>query len=254
MVIDRLRLDEKVALVVGGGRGLGKGMAEALAQAGADVAIAARTWDQLESTAEELEKFGIRALPVTVEMQSLRTIQEMVDKVVNHYGQLDILVNASGMNIRKPVTEVNESDWEQLMAVNLKGPFFCCQAAAKVMIEQGKGKIINTASLTSELGFPNMSMYGISKGGISQMTKAMAVEWAPFKINVNAVGPGYYRTQMTAPLFNNPDKLQGLLDRIPQNRTGLPQDLAGAVILLASQAGDYITGQTIYVDGGWLAG
>jgi len=252
-MLDKFSLKGKIALVTGGGRGLGKGMALALAGAGADVAVAARTEEELAQTVKEIQAMGRRAVGFKLDVTRVPDIQDTVARVASEIGGLDILVNGAGMNIRKPVLEATEADWDFLMAVNLKGAFFTAQAAARIMLPRGKGKIINIASLTSEIGLPNICMYGVSKGGISQMTKGMAVEWARYNINVNAIGPGYFKTAMTTPLFENKESVAGLEKRIPFGRTGLPEDLAGAVVFLASEASDYITGQTIYVDGGWLA-
>lgn len=252
-MLDKFSLKGKIALVTGGGRGLGKGMALALAGAGADVALAARTEEELVQAVKEIQAMGRRAVGFKLDVTRVPDIQDTVARVASEIGGLDILVNGAGMNIRKPVLEATEADWDFLMAVNLKGAFFTAQAAARVMLPRGKGKIINIASLTSEIGLPNICMYGVSKGGISQMTKGMAVEWACYNINVNAIGPGYFKTAMTTPLFENQESVAGLEKRIPFGRTGLPEDLAGAVVFLASESSDYITGQTIYVDGGWLA-
>lgn len=253
-MLDRFSLQGRVALVTGGGRGLGKAMALALAGAGADIAVAARTESELMQTVKEIREIGRRAEGFRVDVSNVGDVREMVEKVAQTFGGLDILVNAAGMNIRKPVLEFTEEDWDRLMNVNLKGAFFVAQAAAKKMIERGKGKIINVASLTSMIGIANICIYGASKGGVASMTKAMAVELAPFGINVNAIGPGYFRTAMTAPAFENKELLSWMKSRIPIGRTGVPEDLAGATVFLASDASDYVTGQIIFVDGGWLAG
>lgn len=252
-MLDKFSLEGKVALVIGGGRGLGKGIAIAVAGAGADVAVAARTEAEIEQTVREILPLGRRAAPFRVDVASVSEVRAMVEKVASEFGRIDILVNGAGMNIRKPALKVSEADWELLMGVNLKGAFFAAQAVANVMIPQGKGKIINIASLTSEIGIPNICVYGASKGGIAQMTRCMAVEWAHYNINVNAIGPGYFRTAMTAPLFTNEEWLVQAKKRIPLGRMGIPEDLAGTAVFLASEASDYITGQIIYVDGGWLA-
>jgi 2-deoxy-D-gluconate 3-dehydrogenase len=246
-------LENRIALVTGGGRGLGKGIALALAEAGADLALVARTKTELDHTVNEILSIGRRAIPFITDIGSVPDIKKMVENVVSKYGQIDILVNAAGMNIGKPVLKVTETDWDAIISVNLKGAFFTAQSVAEVMIPRKKGKIINIASLTSEIGVPYLCVYGASKGGITQMTKGMAVEWARFNINVNAIGPGFFQTALTAPLFENETALTQLKKRIPFGRTGIPGDLAGAVVFLAADASDYVTGQTIYVDGGWLA-
>lgn len=246
-------LKGKTALITGGGRGLGKSMAIALAAAGADVAVASRTGQQLKDTVEELKNYGVRATNYAVDVTKLADIDKLVTDFVNEFGKIDILVNGAGMNIRKPVIDVTEEDWDYLMAVNLKSAFFVSQAVAKAMIPKKSGKIINLASLTSVIGLPNICMYGASKGGISQLTKGMAVEWAQYNIQVNAIGPGYFKTAMTAALFEKQESVKALINRIPIGRIGVGEDLFGATVFLASDASNYITGQTIYVDGGWLA-
>jgi len=247
-------LTGKVALVTGGGRGLGRGIAFALAQAGADVAVTSRTKSQLEETAKAIEALGRRAFAVTCDVTQPESIEKTVEAVLDRFGRLDILVNAAGVNERMPSLEVTPELWDLIVDTNLKGTFFCCQAAAKVMKEQGGGKIINIGSLASEIGLPRRVPYTAAKSGVLGLTKALAVEWASYNICVNAIGPGYYRTEMTEPLFADKEWTKKLLARIPMKRAGLPEDLAGAVIFLASKASDYITGQIIYVDGGFLAG
>lgn len=248
-------LKGKVALVSGASRGLGKGMAAALAKAGADVIISSRSQEALEVTAREIkEATSSKVYPVSCDIRDMHSIDNLIKKSVMKFGKIDILVNGAGMNIRKPIIEVTESDWDTLMGVNLKGGFFLCKAAAEVMIKQGNGKIINIASTASTVGFNNICMYCASKGAVLQMTKAMALEWAKYNINVNAIGPGSYKTEMTKVLYEDEEKHKGLLSRIPMGRTGVPEDLAGAVVFLGSEASNYITGQIIYVDGGWTAG
>ena len=247
-------LEGKVALVTGGGRGLGRGMALALAAAGADVAVAARTREQLEATAAEIERLGRRALYVVADVRDPGSVSAMVRAVVAELGGLDVLVNAAGVNRRIPSLEVTPEAWDEIVDTNLKGIFFASQAAARAMRERGGGKIINIASLASEIGLPRRAPYTAAKAGVLGLTRALAVEWAPYNIQVNAIGPGYFRTEMTEPLFQDREWLKGLLARIPSGRAGVPQDLAGAVVFLASRASDYITGQIVYVDGGFLAG
>jgi len=251
-VLEKFSLKGKVALVTGGGRGLGKGIALGLAGAGADVVVAARSADELAETAKELKDLGTDSASYQLDMLNVTEIRNMVDWVAEKYGTLDILVNGAGINVRKPTVEMTEADWDRVLGVNLKGVFFASQAAAKVMLQKGKGRIINVASLSAIMGIPTIVPYCSSKGGLVQMTKGMAVEWAP-KINVNAIGPGYFRTAMTEELFQREGWEQNALRRIPQGKTGSPSDLAGAAVYLASEASDYVTGQVIYVDGGWLA-
>lgn len=253
MILEKLSLKGKIAIVTGASRGLGRSMALGLAEAGADVAIVSRGLPDLEKVAEEIRSLGRRALPISADMSNLEDISKMVDKVQNEFNKIDILVNNAGTTIRMTVEEFTEEAWDKVIALNLKGAFFCAQAVGRVMIKQRSGKIINIASLLSAIGVPNAVAYGSAKGGISQMTKCMAVEWAKYNINVNAIGPGYFRTPLTKPLQDDPVRSAQILSRIPMQRWGDPDDLKGVVVFLASEASDYVTGQTIYVDGGWLA-
>ena len=253
MILEKFSLKGKVAIVIGASRGLGRGMARALAEAGADLAIVARTASSLDELAEEVKRLNRKYLILPKDVSKPSEVENMVNRVIEAFGKIDILINSQGTQVRKPVFEMTEQDWDGLMSVNLKSVFFCCQAVGREMARQGKGKIINVASLTSVIGIPNISLYGASKGGVAQLTKALAVEWAPYHINVNAVLPGYYKTALTADLFKNEERTKWVLGRIPLGRTGLPEDLAGTVVFLSSEASDYITGQIIPVDGGWLS-
>ncbi|MEW6129939.1 MAG: glucose 1-dehydrogenase [Acidobacteriota bacterium] len=246
------RLDGRVALVTGGSRGLGLGMALALAHAGADVALAARTASELEAAAAMIQAIGRQTFFLPTDVSDVTGIQTMVQITAARFGRLDILVNAAGINIRQPVDEFTEDDWEQLMAVNLKGAFFAAQEAARIMRSQGKGKIINVGSVAFEIIVPNIALYAISKGGMRQMTRSLAVELARDNICVNAIAPGRFWTKMTDAVFSDPELYESAVAPIPLGRPGTAADLAGATVLLASDASDYITGQTIFVDGGWL--
>ncbi len=253
MVLNKFSLTGKTAMVIGASRGLGQGMAKALAEAGADLALVARTISSLEEFAQEVKGLSRRCLIFPNDISKPSEIQEVVKRVIDALGKIDILINSQGTQVRKPAFEMTEQDWDGLMSVNLKSVFFACQAVGKEMVKQGKGKIINVASLTSVIGLPNISIYGASKGGVAQLTRALAVEWAPYHINVNAILPGYYLTAMTEALFKNEERRKWILGRIPLGRTGVPEDLAGTVVFLSSEASDYITGQIIPVDGGWLS-
>jgi len=248
-----MSLNGKVAIVTVGSRGLGRGMALALAEAGADVVVASRTLSALREVSQEIKDKGRRALPIELDVWDLFSINQMVEKVLDEFGKIDILVNNAGMNIRKPAIEVTEEDWDRVVNTNLKGAFFCAQAVGKVMIKQRRGKIINIGSLTSKVALPNMIAYAASRGGIMMLTRSLAVEWAKYNINVNAIGPGYFKTSQTAPLFADKHWVEETLKKIPLGKTGLPEDLGGTAVFLASEASDYITGQMIFVDGGWLA-
>lgn len=251
-VMPSLRLDGRVALVTGGSRGLGLGMALALAHAGADVALAARGGEELAGAAGLIERAGRRALAMRADMTETQTIPALVKGVADHFGRLDILVNAAGINLRQPAESFTPEDWDRVMAVNLRGAFFAAQAAAPLMRAQGKGKIINVGSIVFERTVPNSALYAMSKNGLRGMTSALAVEWAPHRINVNAIAPGRFWTQMTDRVFSDPALYQSAVGVIPLGRPGVAADLAGATVLFASDAGDYITGQTLFVDGGWV--
>jgi NAD(P)-dependent dehydrogenase (short-subunit alcohol dehydrogenase family) len=251
-VMPSLRLDGRVALVTGGSRGLGLGMALTLAHAGADLALASRTPGELQEAAAQIEHLGRRCQILPTDVSDLEAVRAMVHSAAEYFGRLDILVNAAGINLRQPVDTFTEADWDKLMAINLKGAFFACQEAAKVMRGQGKGKIINVGSLTFEITVPNVALYAISKGGLRQMTRAMAVEWARQNICVNAIAPGRFWTKMTDAVFSDPELYESAVSPIPMGRPGVASDLAGATLLLATEASDYITGQTIVIDGGWL--
>ncbi len=253
MILDQFQLRGNVALVTGASRGLGQGMALALAEAGADVALVARTKPSLEETAEKVQQAGSKALVVQADLSRSGEAARVVDETVKQFGRLDILLNAAGTQVRKPIPEMTEQDYDYLMTVNLKSMYFLNQAASKEMAKNNRGKIINIASLTSFIGISNISIYGTSKGGVASMTRQFAVELAKHNIQVNAISPGYFITELTAALFADPERAKWVLGKIPLGRTGSPQDLAGAVVFLSSRASDYITGQILSVDGGWLA-
>ncbi len=253
MILDKFNLKGSVALVTGASRGLGQGMALALAEAGADVALVARTGSALEETASLIKKTGAKALVVPADLSISSEAQRVIKDTIGHYGQIDILLNAAGTQVRKPIFEMTEEDYDYLMSVNLKSIYFLSQAAAKAMVEKKKGKIINIASLSSFIGLSNISIYGTSKGGVVSMTRQFAIELAKSNIQVNAIAPGYFITELTAALFKDPERAKWVLGKIPIGRTGDAEDLKGAVVFLASAASDYITGHVINVDGGWLA-
>jgi NAD(P)-dependent dehydrogenase (short-subunit alcohol dehydrogenase family) len=245
-------LTGKTALVTGGGRGIGKAIAVALAEAGANVAIVSRTEQQLIDTSKEIEEFGVNVYYKALDVTNTEDIKKYVKELVNIEGKIDILVNAAGTNRRLPLLEVTPQDFDYVLNLNLKSVLFTTQAVIPYMVRQKYGKIINITSLTSVLGFNNMTLYGSSKGGVSQFTKAVAVEFAKDGIRSNAIGPGYFETEMTKPVFENPERVAWMNSRIPLGRTGHTDELKGAAVYLASPASDYVTGQTIYVDGGWL--
>lgn len=251
-VTDRFRLDGQVALVTGASHGIGAGLAQAFAEAGADVALAARTVNDLDRVASGIRALGRKALVVPTDVSDLDAIVSMVARTVETYGHLDILLNAAGVQRRKPIVDVTADDWNFVMDVNARGAFFACQAAARAMIPRKQGKIIHIASMTSHRGFADIALYGFSKAGVVQATKTMAVEWARYNIQVNAIAPGWISTPMTDTM-SQPRK-DWVNTHVPQGQFGVPADIAGMAVYLGSSASDYVTGQTFNVDGGFTAG
>ena len=245
-------LHGRVALVTGAGGGLGGGMAMALASAGADVVLADVSEISLVAVAEEVHRLGQRCATIVCDLRDPSSPARMVDFVLQEFGKLDIAVNSAGINIRRPALEYSEKEWDAIVDLNLKALFFCCQREARAMLVGRRGKIINITSLTSECGLPNRSVYAASKGGVTSMTRVLAAEWASQNIQVNCIGPGQMLTPLTIEVFLNSPDGEKILPRIPAGRFGEPKDLAGVVVFLASDASDYVVGQTIYVDGGWL--
>ncbi|MDZ7760360.1 MAG: glucose 1-dehydrogenase [Desulfovermiculus sp.] len=247
-------LKDKVSLVTGGGRGIGLGIAKALAGAGSDLFMVARTENQLQEAADTITKeFGRQVEIMAADLTQVGLFPEIIQRVFSRFGRMDVFVNNAGSNIRKPFLEVNEDDFQQVIDIQLKSAYFMAQAAAKAMVNTGQGKIINLASLTSKIGVPNISIYGAAKGGVFALTKSMALELAPHNINVNAVAPGYVRTAMTEPAFSDKARYETMLSRIPLKRFGTTQDIGNTALFLASPASDYLTGEVIYVDGGWMS-
>lgn len=247
-------LSGRVAIVTGASRGLGQQMARALARAGADLVVTSRDVARLADFVGEVEALGRRALPVKLDVRSEDDIEGMVRSAVEAYGRLDILVNNAGLNIRKPVAEFTWDEYDTVLETNLKGAFFCARAAARAMAERQYGRIINIGSCTCAFGMHGIVPYTASRGGTLQMTRGMAVEWGRSGINVNCLAPGWFRTAQTRALYENREWLDYLMDRIPLGRPGQPGDLDGAVVFLASEASAYITGQVLFVDGGFTTG
>ena len=252
MILDQFRLDDKVALVTGAGRGLGQAMSVALAEAGAD--IAGLGSGSLENTATRVRALGRRFLSLKVNLleAQAKDLNEVVARVVAELGGLDILVNNAGIIRRTPVLEFSERDWDDVIQVNLKAVFLLSQAAGRVMVEHGKGKIINVASVLSFQGGIRVPAYTASKSGVAGITRLMANELAAKGLNINAIAPGYMTTDNTAQLRADADRAPSILARIPAGRWGEPADLMGAVVFLASPASDYVNGTILPVDGGWL--
>jgi 2-deoxy-D-gluconate 3-dehydrogenase len=247
----KFSLRGKVALVTGSSQGLGKSMARALAHAGADVIVNGRDAAKLAPVVHKLEAEGLRAHAIAADLGRRADVQRLVDRAIAWQGHLDILVNNAGIIRRHPAAEHSDTDWDDVLNVNLHGVFTACRAAGRHMIERGSGKIINIASLLTFFGGITVPGYAASKGAVGQLTKALSNEWASKGVQVNAIAPGYMRTDNTAALQADPHRSKEILHRIPANRWGEPEDLEGAVVFLASAASDYLSGHVLAVDGGW---
>lgn len=246
-------LTGRVAIMTGAGRGLGRTMALALAAAGADLALASRTTPELESLVEEIEALGRRAIAVPTDITSPEACEALVAAAVERLGRLDILVNNAGTNVRKAALEITPDEYDFVIQTNLKGYFNGARAAGRRFVEQGSGKVINVSSILGSVALPNQAAYASSKGAIDQLTKVLAIEWATANVQVNGLAPTYFETDLTRPLYDDPERKAFIEERTPMGRWGQPHELAGAVIFLAGDASNFVTGQTILVDGGWTA-
>jgi NAD(P)-dependent dehydrogenase (short-subunit alcohol dehydrogenase family) len=240
----RFDLEGQVALVTGASRGIGRELAAALARAGAHVAAAARDLDDLA---------GLGVHPVRMEMRDLASIEAAVAETVERLGRLDVLVNNAGVGTNHDALDATEEEWDEVLDVNLKGLFFACQAAGRRMVERRYGRIVNMSSQAGSVGLRRHAAYCASKGGVEQLTRVLALEWAPYGVTVNAVAPTFIRTPGTAERLDRPEFLADVLSRVPLGRVGTPMDVAGAVIFLASPAASLITGSVLAVDGGWTS-
>ncbi|MCF8461290.1 MAG: 2-dehydro-3-deoxy-D-gluconate 5-dehydrogenase KduD [Flavobacteriales bacterium] len=251
MILDQFKLDRKVAIVTGASRGLGQGIVIALAEAGADI-VGSATSD-MWATAEAVEKLGKKFLPVTADLREKSSVEKIVAAAKAEFGKIDILVNNAGMITRNEMLDFTEQEWDDVMNVNLKNLFFLSQAVANEFVAQGNGgKIINIASMLSFQGGIRVASYTASKSGVKGLTMLMTNELAKHNIQVNSIAPGYMATDNTKALQEDPERNASILARIPAERWGTPQDLAGAVVFLASAASNYVNGHTLAVDGGWL--
>jgi 2-dehydro-3-deoxy-D-gluconate 5-dehydrogenase len=252
-VLDRFRLDGRTALVTGASRGLGAAMARALAEAGADVALHASHRADADTARALADECGVRVFALAADLAQRDAPDRLVDEAAAALGHIDILVNNAGIIRRADALEYSDADWDDVLMVDLSNVFRLCRAAGRGMLTRGSGKIINIASMLAFQGGTRVPAYAAAKGGVAQLTKALANEWASRGVNVNAIAPGYMRTDNTQALRDDTSRYDAITARIPAGRWGEPEDLAGAVVFLASEASDYVHGYILAVDGGWLA-
>lgn len=254
MNLEQFRLDGKAALITGGSRGLGLAMARALAGAGAEVAVCSRHAEELAEAGRELEAASGRAtLTVAADVTQAEDRERLVSAALERFGRLDVLVNNAGTGLRRPVLEMSEDDWRRILEVNLTAPFLLAQRAAREMLARRWGRILNISSALGSIALPDRSAYCASKGGLLQLTRVMALEWAEAGITVNAICPGPFKTPYNLRLQENPSLYESYLRLIPQHRWGDLDEIGGAAVFLASDAASFITGTALYVDGGWTA-
>lgn len=271
MLLREFDLAGKAAVVIGGGRGIGKGIALTLAEAGADVIVAARTAEQVKQTASEIKSLGRKGIAVSADATKAEDVDKVISAAISEWGRVDILVNSAGVGSAKPIVPLpghippwaeavkdffsptSEEEWHHMLDANLTSIFLATRTAGPHMIQQSKGKIINISSMTGAKGFAYQAVYCTTKAAVSMYTRSLALEWARYNINVNAIGPGYVATDMTAMLLENETARDRLLRSVPLRRLGQTREVGLLAVYLASEASDYLTGQTIYLDGGILA-
>ena len=254
MVKNFFDLTGRVALVTGASRGLGQYFGRALALAGADLIITARKKEDTEPFAQEIRALGRKVTGLALDVRDEASIRQMADDAQAAFGKIDILINNAGCNVRKPALEITWEDWNKVLDTNLRGTYFVAQSVARHMIPRKYGRIVNIGSVTSVFGYAGIGPYCASRGGVKQLTMSLADEWGRHGINVNCLAPGWFRTEQNKVLYENAKWLEYLNDRIPLKRPGKPNDLDGAVVFLASDASEYVTGQTLLVDGGISTG
>ncbi len=253
MKCDLFDLTGKVAMVTGGTRGLGEAAAKALAKAGAAVAICGRSQGDMERVSGDLHARGCSVKGFELDVLSREKIRRGVDQVIEHFGKIDILINNAGVNHRVPTLEFSEEQWDRVLDTNLKGYFLVAQAVVPQMLERGYGKVVNMGSIFGTVALPMQLAYACSKGGVNQLTKVMALEWAKQGVRVNAIGPTYFETELVTQIRRDRERFEFINERTPMGRWGYPSEIEGIVIFLSAPASDFITGQIIYIDGGWTA-
>jgi 2-deoxy-D-gluconate 3-dehydrogenase len=253
-VLEKISLEGKVAVVTGGSKGIGRAMALAFAERGADVVPTARTCEDVEAAAAEVEALGRRSLAVTTDVSDEASVQRLAARVLDRFGRVDILVNNAGRNLAgKGFVELTVEDWESVLSVNLRGPFLCTRELGRTMLEQGSGAVLNVSSILGTVGMTTTLPYSASKSALEGMTRTLAVEWAARGVRVNCIVPGFLETEMTAGLRQRPKLSAWLEQQIPLGRFGRADEMVGLALVLCSEAGSYITGATFYADGGWAA-
>ncbi len=251
MSLQLFNLKGKVAAITGATRGIGKSMVVALAEAGADIALLQRNPEQLVIK-NEIETLGRKCVIIPCDLEDQDQVKEAIPNVINHFGRIDILINNAGIQRRSPSVDFLESDWDDVIDINLKAVWLLCQEAGRYMVPEGYGKIVNLASLLSFQGGVTVPAYAAAKGGVAQLTKALSNEWAKHNVNVNAIVPGYIATDMNTAILEDATRNSQILDRIPAERWGDPEDFKGTILYLTSAASDYVHGHLLAVDGGWL--
>lgn len=253
-VLDTFRLDGRRALVTGGSKGLGLVMATALAEAGADLALASRNLAECKAAAESIaQSTGRKALAFQADVTKADQVDRLVSQVTDGLGPVDILINNAGINVRGAAQELSEADWDSVVDINLKAPFLVARRLGPAMCQRGWGRVINMGSILSVIALPGRAPYASAKAGLVNLTKVLALEWAGKGVTVNAICPGPFATDMNKPLLNDPEKYKAFVARIPIGRWGELHEIAGAAVFLASDAASYVTGSALFVDGGWTA-
>ena len=253
-VLHQFSLEGKVAIVTGSSRGIGRAIAEGLAGAGAAVTVNGRDPETTQTAASAIVAAGGESLAVVADVSDATEVDRLIDTTVANFGRLDILVNNAGISpYFKPAETMAEAEWDEILKVNLKGVFLCCRAAGRAMIPRKSGRVINISSIGGTVALPRLVAYCSAKGAIHQLTRVLAVEWAPHQVLVNAIAPGFIETDLTKGLRESPKHLESLIRQVPLGRLGQPAEIVGTAIYLASDAASYVTGQMLHVDGGWLA-
>ena len=246
-------LSGKVAIAVGGASGISKAIALGFSEAGADVVLADLNKEGMDDVAKEIEAKGKRVLTVQTDVTSEEDVENMALQAKQTFGHVDVLIAGAGITVRKPTLELSKEEFEYVIGVNLTGVFLCGKAVGRLMVAQGSGSIINVASIMGHVSLPGRPAYDASKGGVVQLTKAMALEWAENNVRVNALCPGFTRTALTEPLWEDPERLAMIEGRTPMKRLAEPEEMVGAAVFLASDASLFVTGTSLFVDGGWMA-